>query len=67
ITFTRICKVPDLGGFPPSIAVRVSSITVCFSRSNAFCSTNSGYSTWPLNLKSTLPYWDKAPPDLPSR
>uniref|UniRef100_A0A8C2HGN7 Uncharacterized protein n=1 Tax=Cyprinus carpio TaxID=7962 RepID=A0A8C2HGN7_CYPCA len=36
-----ICIVPDLGGFPPSTAVSVSWITGCFSRSKAFCNTNS--------------------------
>uniref|UniRef100_A0A8C9SY02 Uncharacterized protein n=1 Tax=Scleropages formosus TaxID=113540 RepID=A0A8C9SY02_SCLFO len=41
ITFTVICKVPDLGGFPPSTAVNRSFITGCFSRSNPFCNTNS--------------------------
>uniref|UniRef100_A0A3P9AB06 Uncharacterized protein n=1 Tax=Esox lucius TaxID=8010 RepID=A0A3P9AB06_ESOLU len=41
ITFTTICDVPDLGGLPPSTAVSVSWITGCFSRSKAFCSTNS--------------------------
>uniref|UniRef100_A0A3B5AM34 Uncharacterized protein n=1 Tax=Stegastes partitus TaxID=144197 RepID=A0A3B5AM34_9TELE len=41
ITFTYICKDPDLGGFPPSTAVKRSVITDCFSRSKAFCSTNS--------------------------
>uniref|UniRef100_A0A3B3T992 Secreted protein n=1 Tax=Paramormyrops kingsleyae TaxID=1676925 RepID=A0A3B3T992_9TELE len=41
ITFTIICNVPDLGGFPPSTAVSRSRITGCFSRSKAFCRTNS--------------------------
>uniref|UniRef100_A0AAZ3R5U6 Uncharacterized protein n=1 Tax=Oncorhynchus tshawytscha TaxID=74940 RepID=A0AAZ3R5U6_ONCTS len=41
MTFTTIGSVPDCGGFPPSTAVRVSWITGCFSRSKAFCSTNS--------------------------
>uniref|UniRef100_A0A4W6BV53 Uncharacterized protein n=1 Tax=Lates calcarifer TaxID=8187 RepID=A0A4W6BV53_LATCA len=39
ITFTIICNEPDLGGFPPSTAVRISLITDCFSRSKAFCNT----------------------------
>uniref|UniRef100_A0A3Q0SC40 Uncharacterized protein n=1 Tax=Amphilophus citrinellus TaxID=61819 RepID=A0A3Q0SC40_AMPCI len=41
ITFTYICNDPVLGGFPPSIAVRIRLITDCFSLSRAFCSTNS--------------------------
>uniref|UniRef100_A0A667WVW0 Secreted protein n=1 Tax=Myripristis murdjan TaxID=586833 RepID=A0A667WVW0_9TELE len=40
-TLIMICIVPDLGGFPPSTAVSVSLITDCFSRSKAFCKTNS--------------------------
>uniref|UniRef100_A0A3B5JVH7 Uncharacterized protein n=1 Tax=Takifugu rubripes TaxID=31033 RepID=A0A3B5JVH7_TAKRU len=35
------CEVPVLGGLPPSRAVSVILITACFSRSKAFCSTNS--------------------------
>uniref|UniRef100_A0A8C9R3S1 Uncharacterized protein n=1 Tax=Scleropages formosus TaxID=113540 RepID=A0A8C9R3S1_SCLFO len=41
-TLTTTCKVPDLGGFPPSTAVSRSWIADCFSLSKAFCSTNSG-------------------------
>uniref|UniRef100_A0A8C5DM14 Uncharacterized protein n=1 Tax=Gouania willdenowi TaxID=441366 RepID=A0A8C5DM14_GOUWI len=41
ITVTYSCNNPDLGGFPPSTAVRRSVMTDCFSRSKAFCSTNS--------------------------
>uniref|UniRef100_A0A8C5B0Z7 Uncharacterized protein n=1 Tax=Gadus morhua TaxID=8049 RepID=A0A8C5B0Z7_GADMO len=41
ITLTVICNVPDLGGLPPSTAVRVSVITACFSLSNDLCKTNS--------------------------
>uniref|UniRef100_A0A7N8X5V0 Uncharacterized protein n=1 Tax=Mastacembelus armatus TaxID=205130 RepID=A0A7N8X5V0_9TELE len=33
---TIIETVPDLGGFPPSTAVRVSLCSWCFSRSRAF-------------------------------
>uniref|UniRef100_A0A665UKT5 Uncharacterized protein n=1 Tax=Echeneis naucrates TaxID=173247 RepID=A0A665UKT5_ECHNA len=40
-TFTFTVSVPDLGGLPPSTAVRRSLITGCVSRSKAFCSTNS--------------------------
>uniref|UniRef100_A0A3B3T9W6 Uncharacterized protein n=1 Tax=Paramormyrops kingsleyae TaxID=1676925 RepID=A0A3B3T9W6_9TELE len=40
-TLIIISDVPDLGGDPPSIAVRSSWISDCFSRSKAFCSTNS--------------------------
>uniref|UniRef100_A0A671U7B6 Uncharacterized protein n=1 Tax=Sparus aurata TaxID=8175 RepID=A0A671U7B6_SPAAU len=45
-----ICIVPDLAGFPPSTAVKVSLITLCFSRSKAFCSTSSDRSIVPLYL-----------------
>ncbi|KAJ0002436.1 hypothetical protein NQD34_007584, partial [Periophthalmus magnuspinnatus] len=41
ITFTLICRVPDLGGLPPSTADNKSAITDCFSRSKGFCNTNS--------------------------
>uniref|UniRef100_A0A3B3D1H3 Uncharacterized protein n=1 Tax=Oryzias melastigma TaxID=30732 RepID=A0A3B3D1H3_ORYME len=41
ITFTLICNVPDLIGFPPSTAVRISFKTGCVSRSKALLSTNS--------------------------
>uniref|UniRef100_A0A8C8C276 Uncharacterized protein n=2 Tax=Oncorhynchus TaxID=8016 RepID=A0A8C8C276_ONCTS len=40
-TLTITAILPDFGGFPPSTAVSVSWITGCFSRSKAFCSTNS--------------------------
>uniref|UniRef100_A0A3B4UZA7 Uncharacterized protein n=1 Tax=Seriola dumerili TaxID=41447 RepID=A0A3B4UZA7_SERDU len=40
-TLIMIFEVPDLGGLPPSTAVSVMVITGCFSRSKAFCSTNS--------------------------
>uniref|UniRef100_A0AAY4DJ04 Secreted protein n=1 Tax=Denticeps clupeoides TaxID=299321 RepID=A0AAY4DJ04_9TELE len=36
ITWTSILVVPDLAGFPPSKAVRVSWTTGCFSLSKAF-------------------------------
>uniref|UniRef100_A0A3Q3VLK1 Uncharacterized protein n=1 Tax=Mola mola TaxID=94237 RepID=A0A3Q3VLK1_MOLML len=42
----------DLAGFPPSTAVNVSLITGSFSRSNAFCSTNSAYALSPPLLTS---------------
>uniref|UniRef100_A0A8C7FJ07 Uncharacterized protein n=1 Tax=Oncorhynchus kisutch TaxID=8019 RepID=A0A8C7FJ07_ONCKI len=41
ITLIIISKVPDRGGFPPSTAISINLITACFSRSKAFCSTNS--------------------------
>uniref|UniRef100_A0A3Q1I447 Uncharacterized protein n=1 Tax=Anabas testudineus TaxID=64144 RepID=A0A3Q1I447_ANATE len=40
-TLIKISAVPDFGGVPPSTAVSVMLITGCFSRSKAFCSTNS--------------------------
>uniref|UniRef100_A0A3B3TA07 Uncharacterized protein n=1 Tax=Paramormyrops kingsleyae TaxID=1676925 RepID=A0A3B3TA07_9TELE len=40
-TFMTISEVPDLGGDPPSTAVRRSFMSDCFSRSRFFCSTNS--------------------------
>uniref|UniRef100_A0A3B4Z7S2 Uncharacterized protein n=1 Tax=Stegastes partitus TaxID=144197 RepID=A0A3B4Z7S2_9TELE len=40
-TLITSCEVPDFGGVPPSTAVSVMVITGCFSRSKAFCSTNS--------------------------
>uniref|UniRef100_A0A8C2WHW5 Uncharacterized protein n=1 Tax=Cyclopterus lumpus TaxID=8103 RepID=A0A8C2WHW5_CYCLU len=52
ITFTRICIVPDLAGFPPSTAVNVNLTAVCFSRSKAFCSTNSANALSPPLLTS---------------
>uniref|UniRef100_A0A8U7P552 Uncharacterized protein n=1 Tax=Corvus moneduloides TaxID=1196302 RepID=A0A8U7P552_CORMO len=38
----RTCTVPDLAGSPPSTAVNTNSKELCFSRSNALSSTNSG-------------------------
>uniref|UniRef100_A0A3P8TAD7 Uncharacterized protein n=1 Tax=Amphiprion percula TaxID=161767 RepID=A0A3P8TAD7_AMPPE len=40
-TLITSCEVPDFGGVPPSTAVSVMVIIGCFSRSRAFCSTNS--------------------------
>uniref|UniRef100_A0A3Q2VIY9 Uncharacterized protein n=1 Tax=Haplochromis burtoni TaxID=8153 RepID=A0A3Q2VIY9_HAPBU len=40
-TLITSCEVPDFGGVPPSTAVSVIVMTACFSRSKAFCSTNS--------------------------
>uniref|UniRef100_A0A8C1RGF1 Uncharacterized protein n=1 Tax=Cyprinus carpio TaxID=7962 RepID=A0A8C1RGF1_CYPCA len=40
-TLIIIRDVSVLDGVPPSTAVSVSWITGCFSRSKAFCSTNS--------------------------
>uniref|UniRef100_A0A3Q3E619 Uncharacterized protein n=1 Tax=Labrus bergylta TaxID=56723 RepID=A0A3Q3E619_9LABR len=50
-----ICNVPDLAGFPPSTAVRMSLITACFSRSKAFCSTNSADT--PSVVSSDIVWW----------
>uniref|UniRef100_A0A8P4G391 Uncharacterized protein n=1 Tax=Dicentrarchus labrax TaxID=13489 RepID=A0A8P4G391_DICLA len=47
-----ICIVPDFTGFPPSTAVNVSLIIGCFSRSKAFCSTNSADALSPPLLTS---------------
>uniref|UniRef100_A0A8C4DQX1 Uncharacterized protein n=1 Tax=Dicentrarchus labrax TaxID=13489 RepID=A0A8C4DQX1_DICLA len=41
-TFISISDVPEFGGLPPSTAVNTSCICGLFSRSRAFCSTNSG-------------------------
>uniref|UniRef100_A0A671FI74 Uncharacterized protein n=1 Tax=Rhinolophus ferrumequinum TaxID=59479 RepID=A0A671FI74_RHIFE len=41
-TSTRTRAVPDLGGVPPSSAVRVNLISGCFSRSSALSSTSCG-------------------------
>uniref|UniRef100_A0A3B4UZM0 Uncharacterized protein n=1 Tax=Seriola dumerili TaxID=41447 RepID=A0A3B4UZM0_SERDU len=51
-----ICIVPDLAGFPPSTAVNVSLIMGCFSRSKAFCSTNSADILSPPLLTSMEKY-----------
>uniref|UniRef100_A0A3P9MWC9 Uncharacterized protein n=1 Tax=Poecilia reticulata TaxID=8081 RepID=A0A3P9MWC9_POERE len=50
ISSTRIIisDVPDFTGVPPSIAVSVSLINSCFSRSKAFCRTNSADTLSPL-------------------
>uniref|UniRef100_A0A3P8V5K1 Uncharacterized protein n=1 Tax=Cynoglossus semilaevis TaxID=244447 RepID=A0A3P8V5K1_CYNSE len=48
VTLILISEVPVLGGFPPSIAVSVSSITSCFSLSRAFCNTNSADTLYQL-------------------
>uniref|UniRef100_A0A3Q1IB26 Uncharacterized protein n=1 Tax=Anabas testudineus TaxID=64144 RepID=A0A3Q1IB26_ANATE len=56
ITFTRICMLPDFAGFPPSTAVNVNLITACFSRSKAFCSTNSADTLSPPLLASMEKY-----------
>uniref|UniRef100_A0A8C3MDC9 Uncharacterized protein n=1 Tax=Geospiza parvula TaxID=87175 RepID=A0A8C3MDC9_GEOPR len=42
VTLMRTWTVPDLSGSPPSTAVSTSSKELCFSRSNALSSTNSG-------------------------
>uniref|UniRef100_A0A3Q4AGU9 Uncharacterized protein n=1 Tax=Mola mola TaxID=94237 RepID=A0A3Q4AGU9_MOLML len=47
-TLITSCEVPDFGGFPPSTAVSITVITGCFSRSKAFCSTNSADTLSPV-------------------
>uniref|UniRef100_A0A8C8A6Z4 Uncharacterized protein n=1 Tax=Otus sunia TaxID=257818 RepID=A0A8C8A6Z4_9STRI len=42
VTLTRTWTVPDLAGSPPSTAVSTSWKELCFSRSSALSSTNSG-------------------------
>uniref|UniRef100_A0A8D2QC29 Uncharacterized protein n=1 Tax=Zonotrichia albicollis TaxID=44394 RepID=A0A8D2QC29_ZONAL len=42
VTLMRTWTVPDLAGFPLSTAVSTKSKELCFSRSNAVSSTNSG-------------------------
>uniref|UniRef100_A0A8B9Q863 Uncharacterized protein n=1 Tax=Apteryx owenii TaxID=8824 RepID=A0A8B9Q863_APTOW len=42
-TVTMTWMSPDFGGFPPSLAVRISLWVACCSLSKAFSSTNSGY------------------------
>uniref|UniRef100_A0A8C9A8Q9 Uncharacterized protein n=1 Tax=Prolemur simus TaxID=1328070 RepID=A0A8C9A8Q9_PROSS len=42
-TTIRIVEVPDLGGDPPSRAVRVKLSSCCSSRSSALSNTSSGY------------------------
>ncbi|XDV54076.1 hypothetical protein PO909_022450 [Leuciscus waleckii] len=46
MTFIIIFRVPDLGGFPPSVPVRTNLIVACFSRSKALLSTNSADTLW---------------------
>uniref|UniRef100_A0A8C8Y1L1 Uncharacterized protein n=3 Tax=Felidae TaxID=9681 RepID=A0A8C8Y1L1_PANLE len=41
-TSMRTRAVPDLGGVPPSSAVRVNLISACSSRSSALSSTSCG-------------------------
>uniref|UniRef100_A0A8C5U5S0 Uncharacterized protein n=1 Tax=Malurus cyaneus samueli TaxID=2593467 RepID=A0A8C5U5S0_9PASS len=41
VTLMRTWTVPDLTGSPPSTAISTNSKELCFSRSNAFSSTNS--------------------------
>uniref|UniRef100_A0A669ETX3 Uncharacterized protein n=2 Tax=Oreochromis TaxID=8139 RepID=A0A669ETX3_ORENI len=55
-TRTSISDVPVFGGDPPSIAVNKSCILACFSRSRAFCSTNSGDMLFPLLCVARLKY-----------
>uniref|UniRef100_A0A8C1ZNB3 Uncharacterized protein n=1 Tax=Cyprinus carpio TaxID=7962 RepID=A0A8C1ZNB3_CYPCA len=43
ITVTCIATVPDLGGVPPSTAVRINVSCFCCSRSNSLSNTNSTF------------------------
>uniref|UniRef100_A0A3Q0SC92 Uncharacterized protein n=1 Tax=Amphilophus citrinellus TaxID=61819 RepID=A0A3Q0SC92_AMPCI len=55
-TFISISDVPVFGGDPPSTAVNKSCIFAFFSRSKAFCSTNSGDILSPLLCVARLKY-----------
>uniref|UniRef100_A0A3Q2QI12 Uncharacterized protein n=1 Tax=Fundulus heteroclitus TaxID=8078 RepID=A0A3Q2QI12_FUNHE len=48
-TMTETLSVPDLGGFPPSNAVRISLCSFCFSLSRGFCKTKCGTLSSPLS------------------
>uniref|UniRef100_A0A3Q2E3T4 Uncharacterized protein n=1 Tax=Cyprinodon variegatus TaxID=28743 RepID=A0A3Q2E3T4_CYPVA len=48
-TMIETFKVPDLGGFPPSNAVRISLCSAFFSRSRDFCRTKNGILSSPLS------------------
>uniref|UniRef100_A0A672SAH3 Secreted protein n=1 Tax=Sinocyclocheilus grahami TaxID=75366 RepID=A0A672SAH3_SINGR len=43
ITVMCMATVPDLGGVPPSTAVRINATSFCFSRSNSLSNTSSPY------------------------
>uniref|UniRef100_A0A673GCA3 Uncharacterized protein n=1 Tax=Sinocyclocheilus rhinocerous TaxID=307959 RepID=A0A673GCA3_9TELE len=45
-----MATVPDLGGVPPSTAVRINVTSFCCSRSNSLFSTSSPYFL-PISLK----------------
>uniref|UniRef100_A0A3P8V5U4 Uncharacterized protein n=1 Tax=Cynoglossus semilaevis TaxID=244447 RepID=A0A3P8V5U4_CYNSE len=53
---TETLRVPDLGGLPPSTAVRTNLCSGCFSLSNGFCRTKNGILSSPLSLICTLKY-----------
>uniref|UniRef100_A0A3P8T6Z1 Uncharacterized protein n=1 Tax=Amphiprion percula TaxID=161767 RepID=A0A3P8T6Z1_AMPPE len=55
-TFISISDVPVFGGEPPSTAVNSSCIFGFFSRSNAFCNTNSGDTLSPRFCVARLKY-----------
>uniref|UniRef100_A0A4W6BN48 Uncharacterized protein n=1 Tax=Lates calcarifer TaxID=8187 RepID=A0A4W6BN48_LATCA len=55
-TFISISDVPEFGGDPPSTAVNRSCSCGFFSRSSAFCSTNSGDTLSPLLCVARLKY-----------
>uniref|UniRef100_A0A8C2WHV5 Uncharacterized protein n=1 Tax=Cyclopterus lumpus TaxID=8103 RepID=A0A8C2WHV5_CYCLU len=55
-TFILISDVPEFGGVPPSTAVNMSCICGFFSRSRAFCSTNSGDKLSPRLCVDRLKY-----------
>uniref|UniRef100_A0A672SPA3 Uncharacterized protein n=1 Tax=Sinocyclocheilus grahami TaxID=75366 RepID=A0A672SPA3_SINGR len=48
-----MATVPDLGGVPPSTAVRINATSFCCSRSNSLFSTSSPYFL-PFSRVSTL-------------
>uniref|UniRef100_A0A3B3VY71 Uncharacterized protein n=1 Tax=Poecilia latipinna TaxID=48699 RepID=A0A3B3VY71_9TELE len=59
ISITVTFRVPDLGGFPPSKAVRINLCSLCFSRSRGFCKTKCGTLSFPLSriCKPKCSFW----------
>uniref|UniRef100_A0A3B4UYZ4 Uncharacterized protein n=1 Tax=Seriola dumerili TaxID=41447 RepID=A0A3B4UYZ4_SERDU len=55
-TFISISDVPEFGLDPPSTAINRSCRFGFFSRSRAFCNTNSGYMFSPLLCVARLKY-----------
>uniref|UniRef100_A0A8P4KJ60 Uncharacterized protein n=1 Tax=Dicentrarchus labrax TaxID=13489 RepID=A0A8P4KJ60_DICLA len=56
LTITVTLSVPDLGGFPPSTAVRINLCSWCFSLSRDFCRTKNGILSSPLSRICILKY-----------